>query len=126
MPKPLRLVRRLTLNMPAEAFFEAATNTDRVEQAIGLPAARFAMAREPGGRPALRADARLFGVRVHWYELSFEWVENRYWGVRRLFEGVPLKWIDYRTTIQPLGPARIRVQIRAEVLPTNIFGRVGA
>jgi adenylate cyclase len=126
MAKPLRLVRRLTLNMPAAAFFDAASNTDRVEQSIGLPAAHFTMSREPGGRQALRADARFLGMAVHWYELPFEWVENRYWGVRRVFEGVPLKWIDYRTSITPLGRERIRVEIRATVLPTNIFGRVGA
>ena len=126
MVKPLRLTRRLTLDMPAAAFFQAATMTDRVERVTGLPPARFTMSREPGGRQALRADARFLGVPVHWYELPFEWVDGRYWVVHRLFEGLPIQTIDVTTRIQPVAAERTAVDILVEVLPRNWLGRIGA
>ena len=126
MSQPLRFGRKITLAMPAAAFFEAGSNTDRVERAAWLPEAHFQMGREPGGRQALRADAHLFGIPVHWYELPFEWVEGRYWRVHRIFEGVPLRWITITTTLQPLGPARTRVNLQVEILPSNPLGALGA
>jgi class 3 adenylate cyclase len=116
----------MTLDMPAAAFFEAASMTDRVERSAGLPRARFTPGRDPAGRPVLRADARLLGLPIHWYEQPFEWVHNRYFSVHRVFEGVPLECIDVITTLRPLGPHRVAVELRAEVMPTNILGRVGA
>jgi len=126
MSRPLRLVRRMTLDMPAEAFFAAATMTDRVERSTGLPKARFQATRDPQGHPALRADAKLLGLPIHWYEHPFEWVHNRYFSVHRVFEGVPLQSIDVVTTVRPLGPARCAVELRADVVPSNILGRIGA
>ena len=126
MAKPLRLTRKLTLAMSAAAFFQAATMTDRVERVTGLPPARFTMSREPGGRQALRADARFLSVPVHWYELPFEWVDGRYWVVHRLFEGLPIRTIDVTTRLQPLADGRTEVDILVEVLPSNWLGRLGA
>ncbi len=125
MAKSLRLTRKLTLDMPPADFFQAATMTDRVQRLTGLPPVRFTMSHEPGGRQALRAEARVLGVPVHWYELPFEWVDGRYWVVHRLFEGVPLKTIDVTTRLQPLAGARTQVEIQVDVLPTNILGRIG-
>jgi class 3 adenylate cyclase len=116
----------MILDMPAEAFFDAATMTDRVERSTGLPKARFQATRDPQGHPALRADAKLLGIPIHWYEHPFEWVHNRYFSVHRVFEGVPLKSIDVITTVRPLGPDRSAVELRAEVVPSNILGRAGA
>src|SRR5579859_1347978 len=126
MAQPVRLSRKLIIQMPVAAFFQAATMTDRVERLAGLPAARFTMSHEPGGRPALRADARLLGVPVHWYELPFEWVENRYWRVHRIFEGVPVRWITITTSLAALDPEHTQLDLVVEVLPRNILGRLGA
>jgi class 3 adenylate cyclase len=126
MAKPLRLTRTLTLDITPAAFYQAASGTDRVNRLTGLPAVRFTPGLTPDGRQALRAEARMMGLSIHWYDLPFEWVENQYWIARRLMEGVPLKQVDITTTIQPLPGDRTQVRVVVDVLPSNILGRLGA
>src|SRR5262245_11262425 len=114
---PLHFSQTVTLDMPADAFFQAATMTDRVQRLSGLPRATQHLDRDPDGRPAVRVSMRLAGLPVAWYELPFEWVEGQFWRSRPVFPRGPVAWATFTTWVRPLAADRTEIQIDVAIGP---------
>ncbi|HEX3146522.1 MAG TPA: protein kinase [Gemmataceae bacterium] len=102
------------------------SNTERLNRAIGLPAVRYALRREPGRGTRRFAMARVVGMAMEWEEHPFEWVEGRRLAVLREYSRGPLAWMVsiVELTARTGGGTTLRHMLRAA--PRGLFGRVAA
>ena len=71
-------------------------NTDRLNQAMGLPAARFTTQVDPERGVRRFAETRIAGQKIAWEEHPFEWIEGRRMSVLRQFFDRPVSLVCQR------------------------------
>ncbi|MGE3855285.1 MAG: DUF5939 domain-containing protein [Planctomycetota bacterium] len=112
------------LRSTPEALWPMVTDTNRFNEAVGLPVVSELL---PSPEPELgvrRIRTKLFGLmELVWTEEPFEWVRPYRMGVERLYEKGPVKQMKVQLELLPQdGGARLRYTIDAE--PRNIIGRL--
>jgi serine/threonine protein kinase len=80
------------LESTPEALWPLVSNTDRLNQAVGLPPAMFERVSTQDGTE-LYGGNRVAGVDLRWREHPFEWIEGRRWSVLRVLERGVLHWL---------------------------------
>src|SRR5271170_7399986 len=93
MLAPILLSGKAFLDVPPGTVWSHLYETDRMNRAIGLPPVRFTPSPESRQARYFQAEARLLGLRLSYQEQPFEWVEGKYYHVRRCFPEGPL--IEY-------------------------------
>ncbi len=112
------------IGLAAATLWPHVSHTDRINRAIGLPAATFQDDRESGSGDVLLAQARLAGLTLRWREHSFVWIENREMTVFREFDSGPYRWLVNHVELQPLASGGTRLVHRLEFLPRSFLGRL--
>lgn len=112
----------IRVRMPVAALWELLSNTQRVNQTLGLPAATFTPMREGSG---MDAKATFMGLKFNWIEHPFEWLFHQWYRVQRDFEG-PLNKVVIGVAFQSIEPSLTDVTITVEVEPNNPVGQVMA
>jgi serine/threonine protein kinase/class 3 adenylate cyclase len=122
-PLPVRRAERVmtfayewSLAATPAAVWPFVADTDRMNKATGLPAARFEL------RPAAEGGTEAFGEQhrngqhLRWREHPFEWIEGRRWSVLRVFERGPMRWYVAEVELQrrPGGGTRLRWTMKTE------------
>src|SRR5262245_18262495 len=77
------------LKAPRTALWPLVSDTQRVNEALGLTAWHLVPSRA-GGQTRLGTTRRL-GMKLVWTEHPFEWVVGREFGVQRVYETGPIK-----------------------------------
>ena len=116
----VHLKKSFTVDMPVSALWETVSNTQRVNQAVGLPPARFTPV-----NLGLKAEGRFWGIPFSWKERPFEWIKEQVFMVERVFDITPVRRALGGTRMEALNPNQTRVTLFAEVEPRDIFGVVG-
>ncbi|MBA2564992.1 MAG: hypothetical protein H0V09_06170, partial [Gemmatimonadetes bacterium] len=99
-------------------------DTDHMNRALGLRPVTLAASAAEGGFTR-RARAHLLGpVQLAWQEHPFEWLHERHWSVRRVFERGPLEEVEIAAEILPLAGGGVRITISFELAPRGILGRL--
>lgn len=100
------------------------SNTERLNEAIGLPAVEYRTEQDPVVGTRRFGSFTVSGMKVVWEEHPFEWIEGQRMGVLREFSSGPLKWYMSVVTLEPLpdGGTRLSHQLRVE--SRNLLGRV--
>ncbi|MCR9207734.1 MAG: protein kinase [bacterium] len=100
------------------------SNTERLNEAVGLPAVEYRTERDPELGLRKFGSFTLSGVKVSWEEHPFEWIEGQRMGILREFDSGPFKWFMSVVTLEPHpdGGTQLSHQIRIE--PRNFMGRV--
>ena len=100
------------------------SNTERLNEAIGLPAVNYRTESDPKLGTQKFGSFTLSGVKVSWEEHPFEWIEGQRMGILREFDAGPFKWFMSVVTLdkQPGGGTTLSHQVRIE--PRNFIGRV--
>jgi class 3 adenylate cyclase len=108
---------------PAE-LWRLLADTDHMNRVLGLPAME---ASAPDGAHAAfsrRVRARILGsLPVSWTERPFEWVHERRWSVRRLFESGPFAEVGTGLELAP-APGGTRLAVTFAIVPRGWSGRL--
>ncbi|MEZ6125042.1 MAG: protein kinase [Planctomycetaceae bacterium] len=115
-----------TLRSSPNQLWPFVSNTERLNQAIGLPAVQYSTQRLPDGQLAIFADIRVAGVSLKWREHQFEWIEQRRMGVLREFIKGPLKWFTSVVEFFPLLDGGTRLVHSFQIAPQGWFGNAFA
>lgn len=102
-----------------------ASNTERLNRAVGLPAVQFTAHAASGGVRRF-GRFRKAGFTNVWQEHPFEWIEGRRMGVLREYSQGVFKWLVTVTELEPRagGGTRLTHQVRIE--PKGLLGRLVA
>ncbi|MDA1014681.1 MAG: protein kinase [Planctomycetota bacterium] len=109
---------------PAE-LWPYASNTDRFNRAMGLPAARFRSEPCPATGGVRRyGETKIASMWIRWEEHPFEWIEGRRFGVLREFSHGPFAWFISTTELseRPTGGTKLTHAFR--ILPSGWLGRL--
>ncbi|MDQ3704965.1 MAG: hypothetical protein M3437_07050, partial [Chloroflexota bacterium] len=81
---------RGTFPVPVDELWQLFSDTDRLDQAVGVPATNFHPTNLSEGRVGLAAQATYLGILFQWTELPYEWSAGRWFQVERAFSRAPL------------------------------------
>jgi class 3 adenylate cyclase len=118
MSEPIPMRREMKLSASAAELWPLLSNTNRFNKALGLPA----MNPEPGSAGfAKPMTSRLFGMKLSWKEMPFEWVEGRFFKAVRLFDAGPFERFEGGMEFAP-GDCSCALKIASDFTPRNALG----
>jgi serine/threonine protein kinase len=112
-----------TLNATTKELWPLVSDTDRFNQAIGLPAPTFSYDHS-GSQRKIFASANFNGMKVRWREHPFQWILEREMSVLREFESGPFEWVTSTVELHPLAGNRTRLIHCFQVKPRGWFGKL--
>ena len=100
------------------------SNTDRFNQAMGLPPATFRTESDGIGGTRRFGEAAIGAVKLAWEEHPFEWIEGRRFGVLREFTQGPFLWFISTVELsqRPSGGTTLTHSVRIE--PRGFVGKL--
>lgn len=100
------------------------SNTDRFNQAAGIPPVSYEMVRGENGHLKKFGKFRMGGMTIKWEEHPFEWVEGRRFSILREFAAGPFVWFLSTVELEdrPEGGTHLRHHVK--ILPRGIAGRM--
>ncbi|KLU04228.1 Serine/threonine protein kinase PrkC, regulator of stationary phase [Rhodopirellula islandica] len=112
------------LESDAPSLWPLVSNTERLNEAIGLPAVDYRTEKDPKLGLRKFGSFSLSGVKVSWEEHPFEWIEGQRMGILREFDSGPFKWFMSVVTLEPHPNGRTRLSHQIKIEPRNFLGRV--
>ncbi|MCZ6532029.1 MAG: DUF5939 domain-containing protein, partial [SAR324 cluster bacterium] len=97
-------------------MWELLGNTQHLNRTISLPAFNYEVPKVNASDFYRNTSAKYFGITLRWKEYPFDWVINRKYSVRRVFEKGPLIQISGGIKLWP-SSAGTRVRVFAEIIP---------
>ena len=112
-----------TLESEPKSLWPLVSNTERLNEAIGLPAATYRTHKDPKLGVRKFGSFKLSGVAISWEEHPFEWIEGKRMGILREFDSGPFRWFMSVVTLEsrPGGGTLLSHQVRIE--SRNLIGR---
>src|SRR5438270_8034356 len=104
MPEVVRTETIHDLPFSAAELWPILSKTDWLNRSVGLPPVQYETTPLSQGGAKVMARARIFGKEMRWEERPFEWTENEFYVVQRVFSEGPLK--ELRGGIQFLPPQK--------------------
>ncbi len=99
------------------------SDTDRFNEAIGLPAPTFTYD-HTGAERKIFAVTNFKGMKVRWREHPFQWIHEREMSVLREFQSGPFEWVTSTVELHALFGDKTRLVHRFEVKPRGLFGKL--
>ncbi len=100
------------------------SNTDRINNSLGLPAVTYSTRVHPERGVERFAETRLAGQRIAWQEHPYEWNEGRRMSVLREFTTGPFLWFVNVIEMVPQVDGGTRLTQTLKILPRNWLGRL--
>ncbi len=122
--KVLEAVWEWDLKASPEQLWPLASNTERINCAVGLPAVEYTTERDAHGAARKFGTFRLGWAVMKWEEHPFEWVEGRRLGVLREFRKGPFHWFLSIVELQPRPDGGTRLKHTVRVAPRGVMGRL--
>ena len=113
-----------TLNSPPEALWRYVSNTDRFNQAAGIPPVTYEMTVDEQGRSHKFGQFRMAGMTMRWEEHPFEWVEGHRFSVLREFPAGPFVWFLSRVELVARVEGGTLLKHHVTIEPRGIAGRM--
>lgn len=114
--------KEVVLPIALERAWDLVSDTDRLNQMIGLPPVVYGTPKE---KTFYReASARVGFLTIRWKEYPFEWLYRRRYSVRREFLAGPFKTFCGGSELEAISPTQTKVKIFAEFTPRNFAGRL--
>lgn len=111
-----RIEFSIELSSAADALWPYVSDTDRMNQVVGLPPIAVERVSAPGSRRTFLAN-RVLGMNLRWQEYPFEWVEGRRWSVLRVFESGLMSWYRVELELEPSASGGTRLRYAMEFAP---------
>ena len=124
---PARLVSgefEWELDSSPEELWKHVCNTERVNQAMGLPSVKYNLVREPGVPAKLLGSFKLSGIPIQWEEHPFEWIEGRRMSILREFAAGPFEWFLSAIELAPRAGGGTTLKHAVHISPRGWLGRM--
>ncbi|GAC1362690.1 MAG: hypothetical protein NVSMB3_10980 [Acidobacteriaceae bacterium] len=122
MMKPFHCELHFDVPFPPERVWPILADTDRINRRVGLPPTRKRVLSSEAVT-SVRVNARMLGIRLEWDEEPFEFVENRYYNVRRKMKRGPVLEFNGGARFERTETGT-HVHVHAEFLPANHLGQL--
>src|SRR4029079_4425083 len=105
----------LDLTSAAHDLWPYVSDTDRMNQIVGLPPVRIERTRLEGEAATFLSNVVL-GLSLRWREYPFEGLQGQRWSVLRVFESGLMRWYRVRMELEPLptGGTRLHYSMQFE------------
>jgi serine/threonine protein kinase len=106
----------IELRSAAHDLWPYVSDTERMNQVIGLPPVQVERTRKDG-ESATYLSNKVLGLELRWREYPFEWVEGHRWSVLRVFESGLMRWYRVRLELEPLPAGGTRLHYSMQFDP---------
>jgi class 3 adenylate cyclase len=110
-------------DLPADRLWPVLADTNRFNEAMGLPPYKLEETPQPDGTVLRRGQGKAAGFTLAWEEKPYEWIHNRYFRQSRVFTKGPFRRFGPVFEIVPEGH-RSRVNYTLECEPLTLVGRL--
>jgi class 3 adenylate cyclase len=113
-----------TFDLPPKELWPVLADTNRFNEAMGLPAYALEETPQPNGTVLRRGKGKAAGFTLEWEEKPYEWIENRHFRQAREFTKGPFRRFGPVFDIEPDGKGGSTVTYALEYEPLTLTGRL--
>ncbi|HWO11533.1 MAG TPA: protein kinase [Polyangiaceae bacterium] len=113
---PERIEFSVDLASAAPELWPYVSDTERMNQVVGLPPVQIERQREAGSSRVFLSN-RVLGMQLRWQEHPFEWIEGHRWSVLRVFDSGLIRWYRVQMDLEPLAAGGTRLRYAMEFEP---------
>ncbi len=113
-----------TFDLPPNELWPVLADTNRFNEAMGLPAYALEETPQPNGTVLRRGKGKAAGFTLEWEEKPYEWIANRHFRQAREFTKGPFRRFGPVFDIEPDGKGGSKVTYALEYEPLTLTGRL--
>lgn len=113
-----------TFDLPPEQLWPVLADTNRFNEALGLPPYTLEETPQSNGTVLRRGRGKAAGFALEWEEKPYEWITGRHFRQSRVFSKGPFRCFGPVFDVEPDGHGGSRVSYALEWEPLNLAGRV--
>ncbi|MDP1840495.1 MAG: adenylate/guanylate cyclase domain-containing protein, partial [Reyranella sp.] len=113
-----------TFDLPPEELWPVLADTNRFNEAMGLPPYALEETPQPNGTVLRRGKGRAAGFTLEWEEKPYEWIHGRHFRQAREFTKGPFRRFGPVFDLEPDGNGGSRVSYTLEWEPLTLTGRL--
>jgi class 3 adenylate cyclase len=112
-----------TFDLPPDRLWPVLADTDRFNEAMGLPAYTLEATPQPNGTVVRRGKGKAAGFALEWEEKPYEWIAGRHFRQSRVFTKGPFRRFGPVFDLKPDGNGGSHVTYALEWEPLSLVGR---
>lgn len=124
MPPLSRRTWSWTFDLPPSVLWPVLADTNRFNEAMGLPPYLLEETPQPNGTVLRRGRGKAAGFTLEWVEKPYEWVLGRHFNVSRVFSRGPFRRFGPVFDLEPDGKGGSVVRYALEWEPLTLMGRL--
>ena len=113
-----------TFDLPPGELWPVLADTNRFNEAMGLPPYVLEETPQPNGTVLRRGKGKAAGFTLEWEEKPYEWIEGRHFRQSREFTKGPFRRFGPVFDLEPDGKGGSRVSYALEYEPLTVTGRL--
>jgi class 3 adenylate cyclase len=113
-----------TFDLPPGELWPVLADTNRFNEAMGLPPYVLEETPQPNGTVLRRGKGKAAGFTLEWEEKPYEWIEGRHFRQARQFTKGPFRRFGPVFDLEPDGKGGSRVSYALEYEPLTLTGRL--
>ncbi len=112
-----------TFDLPPDRLWPVLADTDRFNEAMGLPSYTLEQTPQPNGTVVRRGRGKAAGFTLEWEEKPYEWIAGRHFRQSRVFTKGPFRRFGPVFDLKPDGKGGSHVTYALEWEPLSLVGR---
>jgi class 3 adenylate cyclase len=113
-----------TFDLPPHELWPVLADTNRFNEAMGLPPYVLEETPQPNGTVLRRGKGKAAGFTLEWEEKPYEWIEGRHFRQARAFTKGPFRRFGPVFDLEPDGQGGSKVSYALEYEPLTLTGRL--
>lgn len=113
-----------TFDLPPDRLWPVLADTNRFNEAMGLPQYTLEPTLQPNGTVVRRGQGKAAGFTLEWEEKPYEWIAGRHFRQSRIFTKGPFRRFGPVFDLKPDGKGGSHVTYALEWEPLSVVGRV--
>lgn len=109
---------------PPEKVWPLVSDTQRFNEATGLPPTRVVETPDPEGGASRSVSFRRLGIPVTWHEQPFDWIRPHNFGVLRVYGSGPVAWMRIMVRLKKTEDGGTELTYKIDIEPANILGHI--
>jgi adenylate cyclase len=122
---PIVLTAKSPVSLSPEKVWAFLADTDRMNRAIDLPSIRFVPLPDRSLTGHYKAETHVMGMLLEYEEYPWDWVEPRYYQMRRRFKSGPIEEIRGGIRMEPTSTGS-DLEAWASITPRGWLGKLAA
>ena len=124
MDKVVHFEEQKEVRVPVEALWEFLSDSNHLNQYIGLFPVQFTPFTDEGGQLHRQAKAKAFGlIPLSWKEHTFSWVREEWYEVERVYDEGPVEKVIWRVMCEPKTDEASLLTLHGTFHYRNILGK---